>query len=108
MEHLLYNNRFNEQDLQIRQRAKFARRPKEKGDEWNPDSVTDDQLDEWIKKRCSVKHTKKLLDARYIQHYLPETDSYFKSWEVIILSSKALGAPVPRPSKNYVRSVYEE
>ena len=40
--------------------------------------VTDDQLDEWIKKRCSVKHTKKLLDARYIQHYLPETGFLFQ------------------------------
>ena len=56
MEHLLYNNRFNEQDLQIRQRAKFARRPKEKGDEWNPDSVTDDQLDEWIKNDAVLTH----------------------------------------------------
>ena len=77
-EHILYKNRFNEQDLQVRDRAKFARRPKVKDDEWNPDTMTDDLLDEWIKKRLTVKHSKKLIDARYFQHYLPETGLLFQ------------------------------
>ena len=80
---MTFEERYNEPDAFIPDRAQYARRGKSDVDNWNPEDVTDDFIEEWISKRFHgtneepVKHTQKIMNPQTVTHYTPTAGFLF-------------------------------